>query len=299
MNKVHRLGAEPKVEDLLASIRRAIGEDDIIEEPSRIEPRFRGEPPRIVHREENKVARLGNPPFRTVSRERVPEPQEAKTQADLEEIEELRNRIVREISAHELQGRMANAISTITPVPMAEARPTAQQKASLFKNLLGGPAEDGDESMFEPHDASLPPFPPAGLRGSLADGDGVHLRAVPDLEPAEATMSPAPAMQRGPRPAAAQARPPFGQGKAGIRPFAPTPEPPGMVSRETAAEAMQSFQKLTDEILGSADGGGRLDELARELLRPMLKQWLDQNLSGIVEALVREEIERVSRRSRR
>jgi cell pole-organizing protein PopZ len=31
----------------------------------------------------------------------------------------------------------------------------------------------------------------------------------------------------------------------------------------------------------------------------MLKQWLDQNLSGIVEVLVRDEIERVSRRTRR
>ncbi|HKQ95276.1 MAG TPA: DUF2497 domain-containing protein, partial [Aestuariivirgaceae bacterium] len=117
--------------------------------------------------------------------------------------------------------------------------------------------------------------------------------------PTEATITPAPAMQRGPRPAVSQARPPFGQGKAGIRPFAPTPEPPGMVSRETAAEAMQSFQKLTDEILGGTGAGGRLDQLARELLRPMLKQWLDQNLSGIVEALVRDEIERVSRRTRR
>jgi cell pole-organizing protein PopZ len=153
--------------------------------------------------------------------------------------------------------------------------------------------------MFEPHDATLPPLPPTGLRGSLADGDGVHLRAVPNVEPPEASISPVPSMKRGPRPAASQARPPFGQGKAGIRPFATTPEAPAMVSRETASEALQSFQKLTDEILGGADGGGRLDELARELLRPMLKQWLDQNLSGIVEVLVRDEIERVSRRTRR
>jgi cell pole-organizing protein PopZ len=33
----------------------------------------------------------------------------------------------------------------------------------------------------------------------------------------------------------------------------------------------------------------------REMLRPMLKGWLDDNLPGLVERLVRAEIERVSR----
>ena len=299
MNKVQRIGAEPKVEDLLASIRRAIGEEDTIEEPQRIEPRFRGEPARIVHRDENKIARLGNPPFRTPNRERVVEVHEVRTQADLEEIEELRNRIVREISAHELQGRMADAISTITPVvPMAEPRPAPQSKGTLFKNLLGG---SPDESMFEPQDASeAPPMaPPARLRGTLADGDTSYLRPVPNVPPPQPTTRPPQATSRAaPRPTPA-ARPPFGQGAAGIRPFAPTSEAPQMVSREAAAETVQSFQKLAEQMLSGDDAGSRLDELATELLRPMLKQWLDQNLPGLVEALVREEIERVSRRSRR
>jgi cell pole-organizing protein PopZ len=38
-----------------------------------------------------------------------------------------------------------------------------------------------------------------------------------------------------------------------------------------------------------------MDELVRELLRPMLREWLDDNLPGIVEKLVRAEIERVAR----
>ncbi len=37
------------------------------------------------------------------------------------------------------------------------------------------------------------------------------------------------------------------------------------------------------------------DELVRETLRPMLKQWLDENLPSIVERLVRAEIQRVAR----
>jgi cell pole-organizing protein PopZ len=38
-----------------------------------------------------------------------------------------------------------------------------------------------------------------------------------------------------------------------------------------------------------------LEDLVREMLRPMLKVWLDDNLPGMVERLVRAEIERVSR----
>ena len=37
------------------------------------------------------------------------------------------------------------------------------------------------------------------------------------------------------------------------------------------------------------------DSMVRDMLRPMLKQWLDENLPGIVERLVRAEIQRVAR----
>jgi len=39
------------------------------------------------------------------------------------------------------------------------------------------------------------------------------------------------------------------------------------------------------------------DELAEQMLRPMLQEWLDNNLPLLVEKLVREEIERVARGS--
>ena len=41
-----------------------------------------------------------------------------------------------------------------------------------------------------------------------------------------------------------------------------------------------------------------MDEMAREMLRPMLKAWLDDNLPVMVERLVRAEIERVARGGR-
>ena len=39
----------------------------------------------------------------------------------------------------------------------------------------------------------------------------------------------------------------------------------------------------------------QVSEMAQDMLRPMLKAWLDDNLPSLVERLVREEIERVSR----
>ena len=42
--------------------------------------------------------------------------------------------------------------------------------------------------------------------------------------------------------------------------------------------------------------GVTLDDVVRELLRPLLKAWLDEHLSGIVEARVQSEVERISGR---
>ncbi len=40
-----------------------------------------------------------------------------------------------------------------------------------------------------------------------------------------------------------------------------------------------------------------LEDLVRDMLRPLLREWLDENLPGLVERLVREEIEKLVRRS--
>jgi cell pole-organizing protein PopZ len=71
-----------------------------------------------------------------------------------------------------------------------------------------------------------------------------------------------------------------------------------MISPETTSVAASSFNRLSEQISGRESTERSIDDLARELLHPMLKQWLDQNLPRLVEKLVREEIERVARRSR-
>jgi cell pole-organizing protein PopZ len=65
-----------------------------------------------------------------------------------------------------------------------------------------------------------------------------------------------------------------------------------MSPRSDAAVA-SAFQQLTAKML--AGSTRNMEELAEEMLRPMLRNWLDANLPPLVERLVREEIERVSR----
>lgn len=71
----------------------------------------------------------------------------------------------------------------------------------------------------------------------------------------------------------------------------------GLVAPEAAAAAASSVGTLVRTLTGRSaqlhQGGPTLEELVRDELRPILKQWLDVNLPPLVERLVRIEIERV------
>ncbi|MDV4177765.1 PopZ family protein [Rhizobium brockwellii] len=72
---------------------------------------------------------------------------------------------------------------------------------------------------------------------------------------------------------------------------------PTLLSEDAGLQISRSFEELAAAI----DGAERrsLDEIAEDMLRPMLREWLDDNLPTLVERLVREEIERVARGPRR
>ena len=73
-------------------------------------------------------------------------------------------------------------------------------------------------------------------------------------------------------------------------------EPDELLSHSTHAAVGQAFNMLAHTVLSS--NARTLEDLVREMLRPMLKNWLDDNLPTIVERLVRAEIERVARGGR-
>lgn len=66
-----------------------------------------------------------------------------------------------------------------------------------------------------------------------------------------------------------------------------------LMSPKADATVAASFDDLNKAMLNG--NARKLDEVVEDLLRPMLKSWLEGNLPQMVERLVREEIERVSR----
>ena len=71
-----------------------------------------------------------------------------------------------------------------------------------------------------------------------------------------------------------------------------------LMSAETAIAANSSFNQLADTLMARALGERSIEDMTQDLLKGMLRSWLDAHLPGLVEKLVREEIERVARRGR-
>ncbi|CAG0973064.1 MAG: DUF2497 domain-containing protein [Rhizobiaceae bacterium] len=68
---------------------------------------------------------------------------------------------------------------------------------------------------------------------------------------------------------------------------------PAIISEKTGRQVAAAFGELSEAFAASRRRS--FDEIAEEMLRPMLQDWLDNNLPTLVERLVREEIERVAR----
>jgi len=66
-----------------------------------------------------------------------------------------------------------------------------------------------------------------------------------------------------------------------------------MLSQSVERQVAASFSELSEAL--AASRRRPLDQIAEEMMRPMLQEWLDDNLPTLVERLVREEIERVAR----
>ncbi|MGE6740233.1 DUF2497 domain-containing protein [Allorhizobium pseudoryzae] len=74
-------------------------------------------------------------------------------------------------------------------------------------------------------------------------------------------------------------------------------EAASLISQEAGEQVARSFKQLADIFNGIERQS--MEEMAREMLKPMLREWLDDNLPTLVERMVREEIERVARGPRR
>jgi cell pole-organizing protein PopZ len=225
---------EPSMEEILASIRRIIADDDATK-PQKPEPAAaKPAPP---------------PPSPPAKPAAVAEPP-AMSQDDIDAM---------------LSNFDQPAAAAPPPPPEPEPEPE-------------GDVLDLTEAMAAPE-----PEPPA-FRTIGSEPDVMFAEPEPEPEP------PPPPARRAPAPQAA-------------RPAPPPPAPaatgalePHIMSPNASAAVDAAFHSLAQTVL--VQNAKTLEDLVKEMLRPLLKSWLDDNLPVLVERLVRAEIERVSRGQR-
>jgi cell pole-organizing protein PopZ len=233
---------EPSMEEILASIRRIIADDDATKASAPPPP-----PPKPAPAPPPKIAQPAPPP---------PPPKPAPAPAAAA-AKEKNNQDDIDAMLAELDAMPAQKEPPPPPPPPPPPAPAAPEKDDIL---------DLTEAMAKPEPAS-------GFR--TIDGKS-------DVVFNEAPEKPAPR----PSPATSMvdlARRQFEQELGG----------PTLMSANTTAAVDSAFNTLAHTVL--SENARTLEDLVKEMLRPMLKAWLDDNLPGMVERLVRAEIERVSR----
>jgi cell pole-organizing protein PopZ len=251
---------EPSMEEILASIRRIISEDQPLSlRPLSMAsaPQLVAPPPAPVRDAETAVDRLRRaiePPLDQKLGERAPRPMSPFAE------------------------RMAQA-PIEAPAPDAEIAPapeTSPASVATRESSIAPPPRPEAEPAAP---SARPPFP--SLQRAFPEAAPM-LERVASEEPIAAPPPPAPPFV--PEPEARE---------IASSVLADPPPPHGLLSPKADASIASSFQTLATTMLMQENG--LVEEMAREMLRPMLKQWLDDNLPVMVEKLVRAEIERVAR----
>ena len=252
-DRVGEVTAEPRMEDLLASIRKAINED------------IGGEAVSASSSHSETASASPRAPAReTAGRHEEPS-------ATSSEIQQLRDKISRSRTRE-----------------IAAPRDPAQRAASLAAALRSETPRRAWRDLE-------PQQPPPRLRTSILEPEAPR----PALRP-EVVVRPAPRLTAD-RPPQAPPRPveeALALPREPERAPAPRADQAPILSGGSAQAVQSAFSRLADTVLARATGERSIEEMTRELLRVMLKQWLDDHLPQLVERLVREEIERVARTGR-
>lgn len=279
---------EPSMEEILASIRRIMADDEQ-PAPQAEPPQRRGEP------QQSGDGRPGRPPeSRGVSQRAIPgEPPP----------------VPRRAPPHR-DGPPAAA--SYPAAPRAVPRPGGVARPRPENSVSGPPArpprpwlDEQDEAVFAEAAAVLRQArqeqlaTPEPQRGAARPLRAAPQPTYPDQGGEEVSDRHEEATQA-PRPMRPQAAPPaFDEPLAHHPQVGQRPESVrrrDLLSPDSDAAVTAAFRTLGDVVLPQKER--TVEDLVKEILRPMLKDWLDANLPAIVEDLVRAEIERVARRPR-
>ena len=265
---------EPSMEEILASIRRIIADDEA--KP----PGEKGAAPAAAAPAPAKAEKPAAPPPKPESKPES-KPDTKSAMADIPP-----SRIPAAVAAVEKK-TAAPAPPPPAPAPPPPAPAAASNSQDDIDALLNGldeatseeeirpaPAPEPEADVFELTDdmavASVAPPPPTSFH---------KIEPQDDLEFTESAAS------------RAINRPPSYEPPA----FDPPPSASAgpILSQGTVSAVESAFNTLAHTVL--SNNARTLEDLVKEMLRPMLKSWLDDNLPGLVERIVKAEIERVSR----
>jgi cell pole-organizing protein PopZ len=175
---------------------------------------------------------------------------------------------IRQIISEDGEPAPTGRVDAKAPV---EAEPAAKVELAAVIPSAASPAEEAPArgELMKPQTSEVPSKaqPPAAPAAAAEAPRRPEYQAVPTRQAAPA---PAPAPRTTWR-----------------------PEERGLLSPDSDAAVSGAFSALAHTIL--AQNARTLEDLVVEMVRPMLRDWLDENLPPLVERLVQEEIQRVSR----
>ena len=196
----------------------------------------------------------------------------------------------------------------------AQAKPSEPSMeeilASIRRIISDDETKPAEEAAAPQPEVALQPEPVVAIDDDVLDlGAEAALVAAPVPEPAPvappaafpdesdiafveeepvAARSPEPPIQPEPQPAPVQPDPQPA--------FAAVPDMASLLSDQASSVVTNAFGQLASTVL--SNNARTLEDLVKDMLKPMLKTWLDDNLPAMVERLVRAEIERVARGGR-
>jgi cell pole-organizing protein PopZ len=245
---------EPSMEEILASIRRIIADDEAkpatAEKPAALEAPKKPEPAKAA----------------------APQPIAPVTKAPV-----MSNTTPSAIPTAQAAAKVAPAPKPPAPVVSnsqddIDAMLASLDAATPEPEVRPPPPPPPEEEVFELTDDMVLPTPPPPTNFRKVEPDQ-------DLEFAEAVAA-------SERPRRAALDPPSYDSPA-------APPTRQILSPSTVSAVESAFNSLANTVL--SNNARTLEDLVKEMLRPMLKSWLDDNLPGLVERIVKAEIERVSR----
>lgn len=195
------------------------------------------------------------------------------------------------------------------PAPRATAPATAEPRKARLEPEPEPEPDPADEDVLDlamaaaEADETNAPLASASIDADTGFDDIAFADEVPEIVPEPepepepepvAEIPPPPVVSRPPLAAPVSAPAFAARGpREDDRASAARAEEGTLLDASTEAAVSSAFGSLATAIFSSQPK--TIEDLTKDLLKPMVKQWLDDNLPNLVERLVREEIERVAR----